>query len=659
MNKANNLIEYIFYILYLLVHFVPPFWGADVMGVQWLYVSALDLFVMGYLLINHAHFKQAFFGIFKNKFVLVYLVYFIWALGSYFYAINKTEALVCLARLVTTFILFINLSVLFYGKDMQKVFKQISFIITLVAILDFLIMAGIFFWFIRLMSYDNVVLKLCGMSYGNKNITAASMLINIPFIIYYINQSKFKEKLLGIVALILAIFSLFILSTRSTFVGMFLILLIYMAYVLFIQQKTSFKLVITKLSYFILPIIFVYFTSNLFIDYVLKSKQQTIAGYGKVSKRIGDISIEKGSDRLAFWKTGIDYAEKHLWIGGGYGNWKIASLPYEKERIVDFIVPYHLHNDFIENFADLGLIGGILYLTLFLLAFLFFLKIWFNKKYEQYRFATTISFMAITCYFVDASLNFPVERPVMQVMFAFSAALLFSPISLINKKAVGENEEVVAKEKPMGLMKAFISSLIVLLLGSILINTQVYRSMLFQMHIMGDLGVKPVLKLDDVKNVPMIPNLSFNTLPLSPILARYYIREKRYDEAYRLLNADKNANPSVHYNDYVLSQYFEAIKNNDSAYFYAKEAFHNWPRVGIYYYNLMPLAIRNKDTAEMNKAFASFITYRNDAPTWKLYLEGRTKLTSYFNAQSNNKLLDSAAKLFPNDSASFIKLRLR
>ena len=183
--------------------------------------------------------------------------------------------------------------------------------------------------------------------------------------------------------------------------------------------------------------------------------------------------------------------------------------------------------------------------------------------------------------------------------------------------------------------------------------------MLFQMHMMGDLGVKPVLKLDDVKNVPMIPNLSFNTLPLSPILARYYIREKRYDEAYRLLNADKNANPSVHYNDYVLSQYFEAIKNNDSAYFYAKEAFHNWPRVGIYYYNLMPLAIRNKDTAEMNKAFASFITYRNDAPTWKLYLEGRTKLTSYFNAQSNNKLLDSAAKLFPNDSASFIKLRLR
>ena len=659
MNKANNLIESIFYILYLLVHFVPPFWGADVMGIQWLYVSALDLFVIGYLFLNHTHFKQALFGIFKNKFVLVYLAYFIWALGSYFYAINGTEAIVCLARLVTTFILFINLSVLFYNKDMQIVFKQISFIITLVAILDFLIMAGVFFWFIRLMPYDSAVLKLCGMSYGNKNITAASMLINIPFIIYYINQSKFKGQVLGITSLILAIFSLFILSTRSTFVGMFLILLIYMVYVLFIQQKPSFKLIVTKLSYFILPIIFVYFTSNLFIDFVLKSKQQPTAGYGKVSKRIGDISIEKGSDRLAFWKTGIDYAEKHLWLGGGYGNWKIASLPYEKERIADFVVPYHLHNDFIENFADLGLIGGILYLTLFVLAFLFFIKIWFNKKYEQHRFATTISFMAITCYFVDASLNFPVERPVMQVMFAFSAALLFSPISFINKKAAEDNEAIVPKVKPMGWMKFFIASLIVLLLGSIAINTQVYRSMLFQMHIMGDLGVKPVLKIDEVKNLPSIPNLSFNTLPLSPILARYYIRERRFNEAYRLLNADKNANPSVHYNDYVMSQYFEAIKNNDSAYYYAKQAFENWPRAGIYFYNLMPLAIRNRDTAQMNKAFASFITYRNDPTTWKLYLEGRIKLKSFYDVYSNNKLLDSAIKLFPNDSATFIKLRSR
>jgi hypothetical protein len=34
--------------LYLVVHFIPDLGGADVMGAQWLYVSIVDLFVLGY-----------------------------------------------------------------------------------------------------------------------------------------------------------------------------------------------------------------------------------------------------------------------------------------------------------------------------------------------------------------------------------------------------------------------------------------------------------------------------------------------------------------------------------------------------------------------------------------------------------------------------------
>ena len=34
--------------LYLLVHFIPDFGGADVMGAQWLYVSLLDFAILAY-----------------------------------------------------------------------------------------------------------------------------------------------------------------------------------------------------------------------------------------------------------------------------------------------------------------------------------------------------------------------------------------------------------------------------------------------------------------------------------------------------------------------------------------------------------------------------------------------------------------------------------
>ena len=43
-NKVNNgLIGSIVTVLYLMVHFVSDFGGADVMGAQWLYTSTLDL----------------------------------------------------------------------------------------------------------------------------------------------------------------------------------------------------------------------------------------------------------------------------------------------------------------------------------------------------------------------------------------------------------------------------------------------------------------------------------------------------------------------------------------------------------------------------------------------------------------------------------------
>jgi hypothetical protein len=515
-------------------------------------------------------------------------------------------------------------------------------------------MAGIFIWFIRITTYDKTVLKLCGMSYGNKNITAASMLINIPFIIYYINQSKLKGRILGIASLAMAIFSLFILSTRSTLVGMFLILIIYMVYIIFMQPKFSFKSVLFKLSYFILPVVFVYFTSNLFIDYVLKVKQQNVGGYGKVSKRIGDISIAT-SGRNEFWIAGIDYAKKHLLLGSGYGNWKIAALPYERERVTDFVGPYHVHNDFIENFAELGLIGGLLYLILFFLAFLFFLKIWFYKKYREYLFVATISFMGFTCYFVDACLNFPAERPVMQVMFAFSAALLFSPLSFINKKE--KVEDTVKNPKSKGALKILYIVFTILLLFAITINTQVFRSFLFQRYMMGDLGDNPRLKIEQVENLPLVPNLSYNTLPIHPMLARYYIKEGRFNEAYQLLIADKNANPSYHYNDYVMSLYFAGLKNNDSSYYYSKKAFYNWPRAERYYNNIIAQTIRNNDTAEMNFAFKTYVNYRNETFAWSKYLKGRLESFGLHDGYTLN-MLDSAYKLFPKDT-TITKLHAR
>ena len=83
--------------LYLIVHFIPDFGGADVMGSQWLYVSVVDFAILLYILLNQQQYKTAIDAVLKLKFTIVYSFLVIWALISITYSINAIESLVCLA----------------------------------------------------------------------------------------------------------------------------------------------------------------------------------------------------------------------------------------------------------------------------------------------------------------------------------------------------------------------------------------------------------------------------------------------------------------------------------------------------------------------------------------------------------------------------------
>jgi O-antigen ligase len=55
-------------------------------------------------------------------------------------------------------------------------------------------------------------------------------------------------------------------------------------------------------------------------------------------------------------------------FGTGLGNWKLKSIDYDSKDINGYVVPYHAHSDFIQLGAELGIIGFLLYLGVFLWA---------------------------------------------------------------------------------------------------------------------------------------------------------------------------------------------------------------------------------------------------------------------------------------------------
>ena len=602
MKKGADYILLFFSAIYIAVHFVPDLGGADVMGAQWLYTSLVDLVVLAYILFNRKKYSEAISAVFSHQFTLLYTFYFIWAIVSISYAMNMIEAIVCLARLASTFFIFTNLSILLYKKDIKNYYLPLAILITIVLFFDAFYVMRTFKEAIdsELASFNP---NNATGNNGNKNVMAASLIIKFPFCLYLILNTKIFGKIFGVITLFVGAFAIFILSTRSTFLSLFSILIIFAATTLYFRKKEDIKSSIISIAYFLVPVVFAFFFSNLALSNI-----NDASSTGAVTNRIQSIQLnnEASSGRLHLWQGAIDYFLKHPFIGDGYGNWKLASIPYEKEFTNDLFVPYHSHNDFLEAAADTGIVGGLAYLGLFVIAFIFTIQVWFKENNKDYRLFTTISFMAFTCYFFDALLNFPTERTSMQTMLTFSAALLFAPAYLIQKDPTKKIKQFKF------VLPAYIITGFLLIGGSIFINNQVYESLKVQKYVMGEIDADPKMALDEVKDAfPMFPNLSTSTLPIKALVARYYFRDKMYDESMRLLRESENVNPALHYNDFIKTAIFSAQQNFDSTAFYAYRAFYNWPRATSYYKNALYAAAKKKDTVEINKIYNVYKKYRD------------------------------------------------
>jgi O-antigen ligase/tetratricopeptide (TPR) repeat protein len=634
----------LFTILYLLVHFIPDLGGADVMGAQWLYSSALDLVVLGYIFFNKSTYSEAIQAIYSYKFTLVFSALVIWAMGSYFYALNPTETLVTLARLITTYIIFINVSILFYKQDIEKVFNIVAYIVGFILLYDAIYVISTFNNNVKT-NFDPSIGSITG-NHGNKNVMAASLLIKFPFIVWIIVRSKILVRVLCSFVLLLGTIALFLLSTRSTFVGLAIIIILFAATTFYFRDKKDIKESLGRMLFFVLPVVVAFFISNLIIANATDTAEESIMN-GAVTARIQSIKLENNasSGRLHLWEGAIDYATKHPFMGAGYGNWKLASIPYEKEFTNDLFVPYHSHNDFLEMFADLGIVGGLCFGLMFLLFPIYAFTIWRNKNAKAFHLPATISFMAVTCYAVDAFLNFPAERTAMQTMLAISAALVWIPLGHLKSTPIHSKKSWV----PMVYLVLAIS----LILPSIYIAKLTYDSLKVQKYVMGEIDADPKMDLNEVKEgLPSIPNLSTSTLPIPALIARYEFRDKHYDEALRLLRESDNVNPSLHYNDFIRTAVFAAQQKFDSVSYYAKRAFYNWPRATSYYKNVIFAAAKQKDTVEIQKAFNLYNKYRPSGEAWNQYLLGMYEVKNGTDAHLNS-LLDSAIKTYPADTALF------
>ena len=396
MNKL-----YIFILFVFIIYFVPSFEALDKANTHWLFLSLVPLLFFKKLDIN--------FSIFRNKIFFVYALFILQILISLFYTNNFSISIVDLSRHLILFsCLVIYLSLLSYNKfSFYNISLIISFFLiyetvaSLYPLLYFIKANGIDFSNIISINIDN----LKGVM-GNRNITTASLVIKLPFLFYLIYQSKLIYKFLFSLLLVLPSLSLFLINSRAALLSFIFVTLVFTLVTLFFHFKKS-----LSLFFIITPILFSFYFSNSIIP------QNNL----NTSERISSIDFtnESSSQRFFLWENALDYISQNPFIGCGIGNWKVESAAYWGSYGNKYLVPFHAHNDFLEFSTELGVFGGLTYLTLFILILL-------KSFISYYKFKDIIFlilFLSFTALFVDSLLNFPFERPLIQVMFLTLLAL--------------------------------------------------------------------------------------------------------------------------------------------------------------------------------------------------------------------------------------------
>ena len=202
---------------------------------------------------------------------------------------------------------------------------------------------------------------------GNPNITSFAIAIKIPVLIYLIfnNNNKF---ITGFTTLLLSfsIVSIIALFSRAAMIALCLIFFFTLLFVLIKISKTNFKkfaliILATVASYWSYDFLNEKNTSDLIID-----------RFANVAEPSTDESV---NERLGFYKIALEDIKNNPILGVGIGNWKLTSIQRANRFLRGYRIPYRVHNDFLEVFAEIGILGGLCFIYFIFYHLYFHLKI--------------------------------------------------------------------------------------------------------------------------------------------------------------------------------------------------------------------------------------------------------------------------------------------
>jgi O-antigen ligase/Tfp pilus assembly protein PilF len=304
--------------------------------------------------------------------------------------------------------------------------------------------------------------------FGNVNYFAEYLIIPLPIAVslFFVSQNKFKKILLLITILVMGI-SLTLTFTRSSYLG-FGVSLIFIAILFMNLQGKSFIKENKKLFIIILAAIII--ITLLFVIPNPLNKSGTIIS--NIKSRISISQLTQSfpiSSRMAIWKFTTLMIKDNTLLGSGIGTYKYNSLRYQAKflkqgqnrSIYPYVFATKTHNEYLQLWAELGIIGLGIFIWLIISYFYYGLK-FIKRVKNRYKQGIIIGLMgAVVAVLFDGIFGFPLHLPATIVLFWLALSL-----TIVTIKSEVDAEEVNTLKKdsnPISLFKTLLYIIIIIL----------------------------------------------------------------------------------------------------------------------------------------------------------------------------------------------------
>tara|TARA_R110000823_G_scaffold315705_1_gene451021 strand:- start:58082 stop:59335 length:1254 start_codon:yes stop_codon:yes gene_type:complete len=358
----------------------------------------------------------------KSLFIklLPLILFFILSLLSIFYSEDKGYAIDLVVRLLPFLIFPFVFSILSVSKkQLVVVLKSFILWMTLVCLYSHSMVLY------KLFENNDILFNLFNnhysyMSLANDTIGlhttyyAYYVLIAIVFLVYFLFQEKrtLYRSLYFLLLLYLSFF-IFHLSTRTPIAVLFLFFNFSILYYFFKQKKTGKGIALLLLLYIVTSI-------TVYNVRTTRYRFQQLFGFTYYN----GLHQDDGENKLIQWEAAI-HANKNIVFGNGIGDADASIfksyIDFSKKTFAER--EYNAHNQFIQTYVSLGLVGVVLLLLIFL---------FYCRAFYKQSFFIGYTIMVLT-FFLFQTESYLVRHNGI-VMFVFLICIFINYSSLNNKE---------------------------------------------------------------------------------------------------------------------------------------------------------------------------------------------------------------------------------